>query len=137
MIKNFSIPDSVTLQINERVFDLHNDFNVYAVSKNFQENVLEVTFASTVEGIKPQERITVTFHEIDALLLSSNALNLAEPDLMEMGYKNPEDFDHDWINRESVSTSEDHLFFRLCGDEFIRLHSKSATARVCSPGKIQ
>ena len=61
--------------------------------------------------------------------MSPGAIAQVSHEISELGYKEPLDFDHDWILSEDQASSADHFFLRLGGDEFIRLHSDAVIAK--------
>ena len=47
----------------------------------------------------------------------------------EMGYKNPDDFGHDWLLTESQSNYSDHFLFWFVGGQSIRLFASRAEVK--------
>lgn len=130
MEKDFLILDAVAIQIGSDYCDLHNDFDLSSLRVDFADRTLHLWFspAPTNSSATPNKNVSLSFYDIDYLSVSSALLARMTQDVVEIGYKNPDDFDHDWLIRESQATSADHLFIRFSGDEFIRVHSKVAVA---------
>ncbi|RYH61442.1 MAG: hypothetical protein EON54_10175 [Alcaligenaceae bacterium] len=127
MIKNFKIMDAVALSFEDGYFDLHNDFKITRLKNNGQD--LAIIFSS----LKDDERngsIELIFHEFsyfesDVFPLTSECLFISE-----MGYKNPDDMDCDWLLSEKSSVAGDHLFFRFDADRFLRIFARHAEVRI-------
>jgi hypothetical protein len=75
-------------------------------------------------------RVELRFLDVDFVRLSEGALTASNSEIGEMGYKNPTDFDHDWLIGEDEASAADHFFLRLGNDEFIRVHSRSVVATI-------
>ena len=126
MKKNFSVADAVAIQVDNDYYDLHNDFDLSLFEADFAKKVLRLTFSRVRESEKIERGtdITLTFHEVDCLMVSAGVLGKLIREIVEIGYKSPDDFDHDWLMKEGQTSIGDHFFLRLAGDEFIRVHSK-------------
>jgi hypothetical protein len=66
---------------------------------------------------------------VDRLELSAGVTLGAVCDLDEIGFKNPDDDDLDWLVSESHATSSDHLVFSFGPKEHIRVHGKLCQMR--------
>lgn len=131
MKKNFLITDAVAVQIENDHCDLHNDFDLALFEVNLAKKCLRLTFTRSSEAaIKNRNYyLALLFSEVDYLNVSNGVLGKMVSDIVEIGYKSPDDVDHDWLMKESQASPADHLFFRLAGDQFIRVHSKFALAQ--------
>lgn len=127
MIKNFKIIDAVALSFNGDCFDLHNDFKITQLQVDKKD--LKIEFASLKNDAK-NKNIEIIFSEFS--YFESDVFPMTDGYLFvsEIGYKNPEDMDCDWLLRENLSVSADHLFFRFDGDHFLRIFSRNAEVRI-------
>lgn len=133
MIRNFILTDAVTLDWDDKWFDLHNTFDVYDLTHSFTEKTLSITFVGLPEFMGCAPLVTLAFFGIRRFYCSSEVLNLAEPTLAEMGFKNPDDFDHDWLLEEKMATTQDDFFLRFDKDEFLRIYCDEIIASVRYP----
>jgi hypothetical protein len=131
MDKNFSIANAVAIRVGNDECDLHNDFDLTLLEVDLARRNLRLTFTWAIEAAAPNRNrhLTLAFNEVEFLNVSGGVLGKMVRDVVELGYKSPEDFDHDWLMRERQASPPDHLFVRLAGDEFIRVHSRSALAQ--------
>lgn len=133
MEKNFTIEQAVSINYEGQHFDLHNcyDFKKFSFEIGTKTVLLKFELNSEFAGSSAMVRsIIVKFSGVDFFQLSPQFANFVSDNLSEMGYKNPDDMDHDWLVGESKSTKLDHMFFRLANDEYIRLHSRWAAVVV-------
>lgn len=87
---------------------------------------MRLLFEPRTEYRKHQLSITLCFEEIDYLEFSPNFGSRVISGLDEIGYKTPEDRDDKWLMNEQQATHNDHLFFRMDGGEYIRIHCQNA-----------
>ncbi|HKU64868.1 MAG TPA: hypothetical protein VJQ06_07410 [Rhizomicrobium sp.] len=130
MLKDFVIADAVGIQMQGKYIDLHNEFDLMQIRLSPQVHVLELEFAASRPNASPT-KFVIQFVEVDWLQISPCALK-SGADIVELGYKEPLDNDHDWLMSEEQASPEAHLFLRLSEDEFIRLHAKFAKVIVSS-----
>lgn len=120
--------DAISIQAGGLCFDLHNCFDLSGLAMNFTER--QVTFLFGRNNILPNDKTAATlrlfFSDVDFLSLSNGVTMKMVCDIAELGYKPSNDFDHNWLVNEKNRGENDHLFIRLEGDEFIRLHGKTA-----------
>lgn len=126
MIKNFKIMDAIALSFEDNYFDLHNDFEITQLRMN--ERDLIINFSS-LNGSEKNKSIEIIFHEFS--YFESDVFPLVDRCLFvsEIGYKNPDDMDCDWLLDEKSSTTGDHLFFRFDADNFLRIFARNAEVR--------
>lgn len=132
MKRNFVIRDAVAVDASEMYADLHNDFDLSEVSIFFGNRQVVLRFeryAGASSKTSP-ESVILEVSDVDFLSVSADALGVMNRDVVEIGYKSPGDFDHDWLITEGKSEEEDHLFIRLTGDGFIRVHGDAAMVSV-------
>lgn len=124
MERNFLIRDAVAVVFDNEYFDLHNDFDFVEVRVFFGEKKVSFCFnRHDGEGVFFLNVLGVSHFSMSAIYSA-----LGDRDVVEIGYKGPDDFDHDWLVSEEHSSLEDHLFIRLSGDDFIRVYGHSAKA---------
>jgi hypothetical protein len=125
MRKNFEIGLSIELVQGGRVYDLHNCYYFSGIVIGSEQSV-EIAFdPDRVHGIESPPLI-IRFDAVDYLELSPGFGVRDTRDLDEVGYKNPDDRDDEWLQSEFQSDRGDHLFFRVGSDDFIRIHSQRA-----------
>jgi hypothetical protein len=130
MVKNFTVANSVGISVGTCHCDLHNEFHVSQIAIDFEHRALTISLVQAW-GIQPDtqaRRLQLRFVDVDFVRLSEGAMNGSTRGVDELGYKNPTDFDHDWLIDESRASAADHLFLRLNNDEFVRVHSRIAVA---------
>jgi hypothetical protein len=130
VLKNFVVADSAGIKIAAQYADLHNDYDFMQVRLNCRESTVELEFRARPDlGVNSlPESIVLQFNGVDWFQTSHGIASRVIIDLVEIGYKGPADTDHDWLMREEQAASNSHMFFRLIGDEFIRIHARRASA---------
>jgi hypothetical protein len=126
MKKGFVIGQSNELIKAEKVYDLHNLYDFVGIILKGKDRCLQMLFEPNPEHGKGSLSVLLVFEKIDYLEFSPNFGAQVICGLDEMGYKNPEDRDDEWLMGEQHATPNDHLFFRLDGGNFIRVHCKNA-----------
>lgn len=120
--------DSISIQAGDQYFDLHNCFDLSGLAIDFAGRQVTLSFNSN--QISPKDKTGATlrlvFSEVDFLSLSSGVAMKMVRDIAELGYKPKNDLDHNWLVSEKNRGLDDHLFIRLAGDEFIRIHGTTA-----------
>jgi hypothetical protein len=131
MEKNFLIEGNVCVQSGSEQYDLHNYFSLVDVLVDTYEHSAMLRFKSDdCHAINSNVTLVMIFSCIDYLDISPSVLKGEFMGVEELGYKPPDDFDHDWLVAERKSNKEFHFFIRLIGDEYIRVHAKSAELRI-------
>jgi hypothetical protein len=128
MEKDFEVGQSNELIRQGTVHDLHNLYDFAWITIDDDSRV-RISFVPNAQHGKGQRPIVLEFDGIDYLELSANFGVRQISLLEEMGYKSPEDHDHEWLMSERQATMRDHLFFRLGSEDFIRIHSQRARLR--------
>lgn len=130
MLKNFVVADSVGIKVGVQYVDLHNDYDFAQVRLSAREAMIEIEFKlrSDQGASSLPDSIVLQFRNVDWFQTSHGVAGRANSDLVEIGYKNAGDTDHDWLIREEQAAPGSHLFFRLPGDEFIRIHARNVSA---------
>ncbi|MCT6721674.1 hypothetical protein [Acidovorax sp. K2F] len=127
MIRNFEIVEAVGLSFEAGYFDLHNDYKIADLWNNGGN--FHIRFQRLPDSVGGQDVEIVFFGVcfLESDVLPANGRNLF---ISEIGYKNPDDVDYDWLLSEFLSTTEDHLFFRFDADHFLRIFAKIAEAKI-------
>jgi len=125
MNKGFEIGQSNEIIKAGKIYDLHNLYDFIGIVLKAKDRRLQLLFEPNPEYGKGQLPISLNFEEIDYLEFSPNFGTRVISGLDEMGYKNPEDRDDEWLMDEKQATSNDHLFFRMDGGDFIRVHCQN------------
>lgn len=129
MIRNFTIERaSALVGPDQSYFDLHNYFNLLAIKIYFHTKQLFLGFECSDIAASPinRPRLELRFDGVDYLDMSAGLLRNWIVNFDEIGFKQPDDFDLTWLAPEERSASTDHLILRLDGDEYIRIHSRTA-----------
>jgi hypothetical protein len=127
MLKDFVIADAVGIRTKDSYFDLHNGFDLVQIRLSPRSNSVELEFGeATTRATGTENAVILRFLDVDWMELSPRAVSAK--DVLELGYKEPSDRNHDWLLREDQATSEAHFFLRLAGDEFVRVHARRANA---------
>ncbi len=126
MEKTFSLGQSNELIKAGKIYDLQNLYNFVGLVLKGKERQLQILFEPNLDSGNKGSSVSLVFDEIDYLELSPNFGSRVITGLDEMGYKSPDDRDDEWLLSEQQSTLDDHLFVRLDGADFIRVHCKHA-----------
>ena len=126
MNKNFKIGQSNELVMDGKVYDLHNQYDLAVVAVGINCS-LRLSFEPNPDHGAGCRSVTLEFREVDVLELSDELVTPGVRDIEELGYKEPSDRDDEWLLSEDQASPKDHLFIRLEGGHFIRVHGKSAS----------
>ncbi len=130
MKRNFSIPTSIELQFDNYCMDLHNDYNVLNISIQIENKIiLKLLFGkndgSWVNKNNPQ-RFSIIFEGVKNLEFIKDLSVPYKTPIHEIGFKNTDDKDYDWIMDEKQSSTDSNLFFWFASDEYLKIYSESA-----------
>ncbi len=126
MNKNFKLGQSNEIIKSDKVYDLHNLYRFKELFLKAQDWQLTLLFEPILEYREKQPPVSLIFTKIDYLEFSPGFGCKPISGLDEVGYKSPEDRDDIWLMSEEQATNNDHLYFRMDGGEFIRLHCQNA-----------
>ncbi len=124
MKKSFKIGQSNEIIDNEKVYDLHNCYDVSGITL-LSSDLLKIRFDPNSEWGTDCKTVALNFTDVDYLSFLFVPGDRQSVDIHEMGYKNPDDMDDSWLLAEEQSLPQDHLFFRFGGGNYIRIHSKA------------
>lgn len=127
MKKNFEIGQSNEVIKSGEIHDLHNLYDYVGIILRGNNRQLQILFTPNSGHCEGKLPISLCFEGIDYLEFSPNFGSKVISSLDEMGYKNSDDFDDEWLLSQEQATNDDHLFLRLDNDSFIRIHSEFAT----------
>ena len=126
MKKAFLLGQSNEVIKDSKVYDLHNQYDFSGIVLKWDDRRLKVLFNPRTDYGDMGAPISLVFNEIDYLELDLDFGSRVIQNLDEMGYKNPDDQDDEWLLDEQQATPKDHLFIRLEDNNFIRVHCKHA-----------
>ena len=126
MKKEFLLGQSNEVIKAGKIYDLHNLYDFVGIVLKWKDRQLRMLFEPRPDFREKGAPVSLVFEEIDYLELSLNCGSRVIQNLDEMGYKNPDDQDDEWLLDEQQSTPNDHLFIRLEGNDFIRVHCQHA-----------
>ena len=126
MKKEFLLGQSNEVIKAGKIYDLHNLYDFVGIVLKGRNRQLRILFEPRPDFGENGAPVSLVFDEIDYLELSLNFSSRVIQNLDEMGYKNPDDQDDEWLLDEQQSTPNDHLFIRLEGNDFIRVHCQHA-----------
>ena len=124
MKKNFKIGQSNELEQGEKFFDLHNCYDFSGFYLEAKKALL--FFEPDLDYGEGLPSIVIEFIGLIYLGISSNFCSTKKVHLDEMGYKNPGDFDDEWLLGEAQADEKDHMFFRFVGGQSVRLLASQA-----------
>lgn len=129
MHRNFSVGQANELVLDGRIFDLHNwyDFTSLVI---FSEKRVQLWFTPSPEHRDNGDVLVIDVQGVGALEITQDVLLGNARDLDEIGYKNPEDGDLDWLIGEHQATSADHLVFRFGPSDYVRVYGDRAQLHV-------
>ncbi len=133
MLKDFVIADAVAIQIGSQYIDLHNFYDFVQLRLSPMDGTVEMFFRR-VSGLEaPADHpltVELLFSDVDYLAVSSEVGKQSERSVHEIGYKEPNDTDLDWLDDEKHATPAAHLFVGLDNDQFVRIHARRVQARL-------
>jgi hypothetical protein len=126
MKKDFKLDNSNAIEGSAGYFDLHNDFYLKAIHlslgvESALEMILHKRSGSWVAASTPAQ-IRIVFEKLLFLELSPSIVSDFSSTIEEIGYKDANDQDYDWLLGEENSTLDSHLFFMLENYEYIRVY---------------
>lgn len=119
----YTIEKSIELHTDGRWVDLHNDYDL--VSALCEGSRASLHFVKrTADWVKATDpdHLALVFEQVDYFERSQGTLlpTGLPTGIEEIGFKEPEDSDLDWLMGQP-EVSEVHILFRLYGDEYIRI----------------
>jgi hypothetical protein len=134
MKKNFKVVDGIAIQFENFYLDLHNDYDVININIKIEEQtIVKLLFNKLNEKWVNKENpssIVLEFEGLENLDFSENLFTTFSNTIEEIGYKDKNDKDYDWIQSESQSNIESNIFFRFENDGYIKIYSQSAILRL-------
>lgn len=125
MRRAFKLGQSNEVVSSGHVYDLHNDYVPTAIVFDAQRNDLRIAFKRLLDdGVG--KSATLVFHEVDLLELRGNIGAGGISGVDELGYKDVDDYDYEWLSREGQSSASDHMVIRFDSGATLRIHGASA-----------
>lgn len=126
MEKNFLITrTSVEISYHGKVYDLHNCYKFNGISLiSHIETKLEIHFDKMEEDwvkVDDPKQITFVFHGVKYLEFSKLFFLEESTTIEELGYKDPQDNDYNWLMCEEHFTGQQHFIFRFEDEEYARV----------------
>ncbi len=125
MKKSFTLGQSNEILKDGKIYDLHNCYDVANILR-LSDGTFMMRFDPNSEWGQECKSVVLKFTGVDYIEFRFNPSNKQSVDMQEIGYKSHDDMDDSWLLTEGQSTPQDHLFFRLGGSNYIRIHSKEA-----------
>lgn len=110
--------------------------SIATVSVSTDRSLL-IAFEPNAEHGADCQPLALEFSEVDFLEVSDEIGAKGIRDIDELGYKEPTDRDDEWLMSEEQASSRDHLFIRLIGGHFIRVHAKRAALTERNATRLQ
>lgn len=112
----------------QHIYDIHNCYKFKGIKVTSDvESILDIFFNKiSGEWVKESdpEKITFVFQGVKYLEFSKGFFIGDTTTVDEMGYKDPEDFDYDWLIGEEHFNGAQHFVFRFVYDEHIRVFAE-------------
>lgn len=124
MVKKFRIDQSIAIEGTNFYYDLHNNYEFSFLDLSTTDNHTHLHFLRKRDEWVPMdspENIVIQFLQISHISFSESFFLQPCAEIEELGYKNAEDFDMDWLANENSSNDEFHFIIRFANDEFVRL----------------
>ncbi len=130
MRRNFRVKQGVEIWIDDKFVDLHNMYSLSEIFYSMASSLLTMIFCrnkypAPKDLVLPQKTVLV-FSNLLHIEISDGLLSGHVNQLEEIGYKNPDDLDLDWLITDEKSSDEDHIVLRFQGDEFVRIGCEAA-----------
>ena len=129
MERNFRIEKEIELHTDKSWFDLKNIYFFHNLVLDADSGSVRLLFEGHPESGKPEligKRIAVSFSQVSYFEFSKYFVQKINTELLRIGFKNPLDFDMDWLLSDEQSRRDDHILFCLGNDEFIRIYANNA-----------
>ncbi|WP_341224499.1 hypothetical protein [uncultured Arcticibacterium sp.] len=128
MKTEFKIDNSIALEVNGIYIDLHNFYHLHDLNIEIPYNRITLRWEKSEKWIseKSPETCEIVFSSVSFFQMSEHFYMEHPTNLEEIGFKEPDNFDHDWLGAQEHSNEKDHIFFRFRGDEFLRIYAKKA-----------
>ena len=124
MKKNFIVDQGVYIKIKNNCYDLHNNYDFISCKFEPFKSIIYLTWLKldTKWGnLSDPSKIVIVFHNILSFSMSNAFMTEKVTTIQEIGYKDPDDKDLDWLNGEEYFNPNSQIIFRFENDEFIRV----------------
>ncbi len=133
MERNFIIDQAVYLLNQQNWYDLHNNYYFNQCTIIPQTGiVILIWLRIDIVSLKIEEpkEVVINFQNVSFFEISNNILKDHISQVQEIGYKQSDDNDLNWLDNESNFSKNHHIFFRFENDEFIRIYASFAAFKV-------
>lgn len=124
MKRDFALGQSNELLGGGKIYDLHNHYDLGGIAI-FSTGCACVWFTPSEEHGAGRPAVVIDIGGIDHLEMTSGVAMGRVRDLVEMGYKSPDDPDLDWLMGERTAKADDHFVFSFGPIDFLRVHGTS------------
>jgi hypothetical protein len=128
MKRNFSTYGGVVLQINNNSFDTHNDYSFDQFTINVIEKGFTIYFKKKAEkrvDRKLPMTFSIDFDYFTLLKISGNFMSSDNLTIDQIGYKDKNDFDIDWLIEDENFNDDLDLIIRLVDNDYLRINAKT------------
>ena len=133
MKKNFIVDQGVYINIKNHCYDLHNNYEFIGCNIAPFKSIIYLTWIKLdrkwVKQSDPN-KIDIVFHDILTFSISNTFMTEKVSTIQEIGYKDPDDKDLNWLNSEEHISQTYQIIFRFENDEFIRVGAEVAEVKV-------
>ena len=129
MERDFRVEQEIELHVGESWFDLKNVYFFHSFILDADSGDVRLVFEGHPESGRPElvgKKLSVNFGQVSYFKFSQYFVQKVNTELLRIGFKNPLDFDTDWLLSDEQSNCNDHLLFCLGNDEFIRIYADKA-----------
>ncbi len=131
MERNFKVQlNGVEVERQGKLVDVHNFYDLRDVFFSLVGGILSVVFSRNdvkpVAAIELPREIVFSCFGVHHFEISDGVLAGKAEELEEIGFKEPEDNDLDWLATEEQASKTSHVILRFHNDEYIRVGSETA-----------
>jgi len=135
MQKSFKISHSIEAEGEGFCYDLHNNYEFLTLQINSKNQQVVIRFAKTRGHRVPVENppnLELSFYGLIHISFSEGFFINQSKTIEEIGYKESNNDNLDWLIEEDKTQPEYHLIIRFDNDEFIRIYAETAEIKVNS-----
>lgn len=132
MHKNFKIAQSISIEGEGFYYDLHNNYDFSNLQLNTINNFALISFIKTKGDWVPSENppnLVLSFSGLEYIYFSKGFFINQSKNIEELGYKEIENENLDWLIQEDKFLPEHHLVIRFDNDEFIRIYGETVEVK--------
>lgn len=122
MQKSYVVDQNNALVQNGVIYDLHNTYDLIGLFVDTPACNLTIFLKPTPKYGIGLKALALKFQDLDYFEFGPLVGNGKIAGIEEIGYKSPSDRDDEWLMTEAQANNNDHIFFRLDGGDFVRVH---------------